>query len=185
MTHPTGEQLNELLDGRLDETAGAHVLEHLKECRSCSASYSMLKLVDAGIRRQTVERPGAQFVDALMTMALSPSPALPHPKTNRLLKFGANILALLLVAGMVYGIFGLASLYLPKDSAAVKQIGELAGVQGEAAGWWNHVWGDMRSLVTSVAPDRSLPLWIPGIWSVLVVFFVDRLIAKRFRRPAP
>ncbi len=185
MTHPTGEQLNELIDGRLDETAEVQVSDHLKQCRSCSASYRMLKLIDAGIRRQTVERPGAQFVDALMNKALSPAPASPHPKTNRLLKFGANILALLLVAGMAYGIFGLASLYLPKDSAAVKQIGEFAGVQSEAAGWWNHAWGNVRSLISSAAPDRGLPLWLPGIWSVVLVFLVDRLIAKRFRRPAP
>ncbi len=182
MKHPTNHELNELVDGTIDRRAGERVRAHLKGCPSCTRSYRLLMLVDQGAKRQAVETVGPDFVGALMQkIASSPSPKI-RPWFERVLKIGSNLVALLVVIGLAYGVIWLASVYLPKDSPAMQQVNEISVMREQIDGWWSGMAVKIAGFLRTQGLGKNASIWIFVPWTIILIVILDRLIGKRFRQ---
>lgn len=184
MIHPRSEELNELIDGRLNDREKESLLRHFQECRSCASAYRLLLRIDDAARSQPVESTGPKFVDQLMSTVVGlSSPA--HPKFERLLKFGANIFALLVVAGLIYTAYSLAGRYGAGGSSGGREMQgvlEISMLMNRAGDVWRDAAAQLTQFVVGKSGAEKLPIWIFAVWAIIFVVVLEKIFGKRLRR---
>jgi hypothetical protein len=183
MNHLNNDELNELIDGRLSESKKKMVSAHLEECRACASAYRQFRSIDRGARCQLIEKPSSAFVDTLMRKL---DPRIAHEsRIERVMKYTANFFALLIVACLIYGIVFLVTTFVPGDSSlltGMKGIPEISTVYTDVLNVWNSFLTNVNRASTSVTPQGKIPLWLYGVWSIIMVAIVEKIAGKRLRQ---
>jgi len=183
MNHVSIDELNELIDGRLPESRRESLRTHLEECSVCASTYRQYRIIDRGARNQTIEKTSAVFVDRLMKKIV---PGIAdESRIERVIKYSANFFAVIVVAFLIYGIVFLVTRFAPGDSsllAGMKAIPELSAIYDGISNGWNSLITTINRPVTSINPQGKFPLWLYGIWSMIIVAIIDKVSGKRLRR---
>jgi hypothetical protein len=182
MNHVSSDEINELIDNRLPQSMKERVLGHLGECPSCSAVYRQLIIIDRGARSQIVDRTGGAFVDTVMRKI---TPLMTQQsRLERIIRYSANFFALMILAFMVYGIIYLVNYFVPAEKSPLAGIGGLSNisvVQNEISSGWNSIITRINQHLTTILPQRNIPLWTYGFWSIIMVVIIEKIAGKRLR----
>jgi hypothetical protein len=119
--HCTAEQLQLLIDRRLDPTAEeADVQEHLRLCHQCRSLYETLVHFEAAVRRMPLSRVSPAFKRSVMaSLGLAPK----DPLLFRLLEHTAYFFAMLIVLAFTLAAFALSGLIKPADMQQARGTG--------------------------------------------------------------
>jgi hypothetical protein len=182
MNHVSSDAINELIDNRLPQSMKERVLGHIAECSSCSAVYRQLLIIDRGARNQIVDRTGMEFVDTIMRKI---TPLMTHQsRLERIIKYSANIFALMLLTSMVYGLIFLFNNYMPAESSrltGIDGLSNLSVMQNEISSGWNSIVIKTGQYLVTILPKGKVPLWMYGFWSVIMAGVIEKIAGKRFR----
>ncbi|MGD0337641.1 MAG: hypothetical protein ABSB78_02520 [Bacteroidota bacterium] len=188
MNHLSNDELNELIDGRLTNSKKEQVLGHLQQCPLCSSAYRQFVIIDRGARRQPLETTNIMFVENVMRKLIPDASQKQHSRFERILKYCANLFALLIVAFMAYGVYSLGSHFIPGAKPIIPQIvgsSDLSTVRDAIGGWWSSSSALVQKYLTTLAPNGRLPLWVYGLWSIIMIVVIEKIAGKRIRHVSP
>lgn len=184
MNHLSNEELNELIDDRILGSNRELILAHLEQCPLCSSAYHQMVLIDRAARRQPIEMPGASFVESVMKNIVAPKARPQRAGFERILKYCANLFALIVVACLGYGIVSLVNHYLPGTAMGgvnVDQLVNVSTVRNEISGGWNSLHARLHQYLVNLLPQGRLPLWVYALWSIMMVVIIEKIGGKRLR----
>ena len=128
--HCTTEQLNALLDGRLEGATAAGVRLHLEQCASCSRALQVLRTIDGSLRGLPLERaPENLSSKVLQDLHLVPGTSW----LFRLVSNAGYVFGVLLVLGAMAAAFILTGVL---DTDKIVQQGRTAAEVGAAVFGW-------------------------------------------------
>jgi anti-sigma factor RsiW len=177
--HCTSEQIQRLIDNRLDIAESAAAKEHMDDCATCRQSFDDLLLVDGSLKKMPLENTRPDFTRALMAKLIrkaKPSWAFV------LLENAASVLGLLVVLGIMLAVFVWTGIV---DSTHVSQSQSVAnGILSET---WRSVATGLHSSTSWLMSYLSLGQGT-GVFGILmfvlvivgVLAGVDRLVGRRF-----
>jgi anti-sigma factor RsiW len=142
-SHCTPDELHALIDGILPSDDAERASAHMRECAACDSRYRFLLRFDGAVKRLPLTPAGRGFTDGVMAKLDS---SFPSPRAFRFFTWIAYQFGMLIVAGVMLGVFTATGLILPEQIEAGKGVaGEglalldalVVRVAGGLSGWVN------------------------------------------------
>jgi hypothetical protein len=176
-SHCSTDQMQSLIDGTISRTEREIVTYHMRDCPECMVRYQSMLKFDGVLRSLPLTEAGSGFTDAVMAkLDLS----LPATRAFRFFTWIAYQLGLIVVAGLMAGVFVLTGLIGPE------QLETGQSVAGEALGYVDGFLSSGLGLITawlrSVIPvpsSGSLGIFCATVVVLLLLLLVDRNLSRR------
>lgn len=177
--HCTTEQINAFIDRTLSANETQRVDKHIAECAGCRQAVSMMRRIDASVKRLPLERVRGDFTrEVLAVLHLAPK----SPFLFRLLEKGAYLFGLFIVLGVMLTVFVATGLV---DTREVSR-GEILvrQVLSDAGGTMSSMMAALNGILMQYLPFIFVK-GNPGIVAAVIVVLgilalADRVWGRRF-----
>ncbi len=182
MNHLNNIIIQELLDDNLTGLEREAAMSHLAECEKCACAFAKLKILDGALRSESLETTSMRFVDEVMKRIDAIVYPAPAKTTNKYWSYFANIIALLILAGIIYSSNIIMREYTPSRSTQVSPtniIPENRQVHQYAKTIWDSITSGTQIVVSIFSSKNPFSFWLIAIFALCGIFIVDWLVGRR------
>lgn len=176
-SHCTPDDIHALIDGMLPSGEAERAFAHMRRCEACDSRYHFLLRFDAAVKRLPLTPAGRGFTDAVMAKL---EVSFPSPRAFRFFTWIAYQFGMLIVAGLMFGVFIATGIILPGQIEAGKGVaGEglalLDALVVRGAGFLS---GWLNAALPPVSAGTLAVSFVTGL-VLLTLLVIDKNITKK------